>query len=143
MVADSMEAAVVVDSTEAAVAHITAEEGGARVMAAVVDVLTAAQAERHLAHFQGRALMGIAATHMAAGLMARTAADLRQCRLRARASVQRRAALARLRRRATRATLELQITVGPEPQLRGIVRLRLPLHSLEIQDRRLAEPVRL
>jgi hypothetical protein len=66
------------DSMEAAVARITAEEGGTRVIAAVADVLTGVPAEQLRAHFQGRALMGTGATHMADDLTVHTAADLRQ-----------------------------------------------------------------
>lgn len=69
-------------------------------------------------------------------------ADLRQHRPRARASAQRRAVLAR-QWRAILATLELRVTAELEIRLRGIAGLRLPLHSLEIQDRRLAGLVRL
>src|SRR5271156_32184 len=118
-------------------------EAGVTLISMVADVLTAAQAERHRDHFQvqGRELVGIAPT--ARGRTVRMAVDLRQYRLRARGLARHRAVLARLRRRATRATLELQVTVGLGPQLRGIVRVRRPLHFLEIQDRRLAEPVRL
>ncbi|MGA2900560.1 MAG: hypothetical protein ABSF40_10070 [Candidatus Acidiferrales bacterium] len=66
-------------STEAAeAAGITAEEGVTRVIAVVADVLTGVPAEQLRAHFRGRALMGIAATHMAEDLTAHTAADLRQ-----------------------------------------------------------------
>lgn len=121
----------------------TVAEAGVTPISVVAGIRTAVPAERHRAHFQDRALMGIAATHMAAGLMARTAADLRQCRLRARGLARHRAVLARLRRRAILATLELQVTAELAIRLRGIVRLRRPLHFLEIQDLRLAEPVRL
>jgi len=132
--ASTVVAAVVVFTEEVAEAGVTR-------ISVVADVLTAAQAERHRDHFQGRELVGIAPT--VRGRTVRMAVDLRQYRLRARGLARHRAVLARLRRRATRATLELQVTVGLEPQLRGIVRLRRPLHFLGIQDRRLAEPVRL
>src|SRR5271156_4093306 len=137
----SMAEVEVVGSTAAEASMVA--EAGVTPISVVADVLTAAQAERHRDHFQvqGRELVGIAPT--ARGRTVRMAVDLRQYRLRARGLARHRAVLARLRRRATRATLELQVTVGLGPQLRGIVRLRRPLHFLEIQDRRLAEPVRL
>ena len=135
----SMAEVEVVGSTAAEASMVA--EAGVTLISMVADVLTAAQAERHRDHFQGRELVGIAPT--ARGRTVRMVVDLRQYRLRARGLARHRAVLARLRRRATRATLEPQVTVGLEPQLRGIVRLRRPLHFLEIQDRRLAEPVRL
>ena len=79
VVADIGAAVGAVVSTEAAeAAGITAEEGVTRVIAVVADVLTGVPAEQLRAHFRGRALMGIAATHMAEDLTAHTAADLRQ-----------------------------------------------------------------
>ena len=79
VVADMGAAVAAVVSTEAAeAAGITAEEGVTRVIAVVADVLTGVPAEQLRAHFRGRALMGIAATHMAEDLTAHTAADLRQ-----------------------------------------------------------------
>src|SRR5271156_6777551 len=133
-------AAEVVGSTVAAEASMVAE-AGVTLISMVADVLTAAQAERHRDHFQGRELVGIAPT--ARGRTVRMVVDLRQYRLRARGLARHRAVLARLRRRAILATLELQVTAELEIRLRGIVRLRRPLHFLEIQDLRLAEPVRL
>jgi len=64
-------------------------------------------------------------------------------RLRARASAQRRAVLARQWRRAIPATLELRVTAELEIRLRGIAGLRLRLHFLEIQERLLAGLVRM
>ena len=52
-------AAEVAGSTEAVEAS-TAAEAGVTLISVVADVLTAVQAERHRARFQGRALMGIA-----------------------------------------------------------------------------------
>lgn len=77
MVAAVSTEAAAVGST-AAVARITAAEGGTPVIARVADVHTGVPVGQLRAHFQGRALMGIAATHMADVLMARTAADLRR-----------------------------------------------------------------
>src|SRR6202050_4595280 len=71
----------VVPMEAAEAADITVEEEGTRVIAAVA-VLTGAPAEQLRAHSQGRALMGIAATHTVRGLTARMAADLRQAQRR-------------------------------------------------------------
>ena len=140
MAVAGMAAEVAAVSTVAAEASMVAE-AGVTLISMVADVLTAAQAERHRDHFQGRELVGIAPT--ARGRTVRMAVDLRQYRLRARGLARHRAVLARLRRRAILATLELQVTAELAIRLRGIVRLRRPLHFLGIQDRRLAEPVRL
>jgi hypothetical protein len=116
----STEEAVVADSMEAAVART-------RVMAAVADVLTDVPAEQLRAHFQGRALMGIGATHMADDLTVHTAADLRQG--------QRKVVPALLCRREIPATLETRVTAAPETQRRRIVAQPRHQHSLAIQDR--------
>lgn len=127
VVADMGAAVGAVVSTEAAeAAGITAEEGGTRVIAAVADVLTGVPAEQLRAHFQGRALMGIAATHTVRGLTARMAADLRQA--------QRRVVPARLCRRGTPATLEIWVTAAPETPLREIVDQLRHQHSRGIPD---------
>jgi hypothetical protein len=123
----STEEAVVADSMEAAVARTTAAEAGTRVMAAVADVLTDVPAEQLRAHFQGRALMGIGATHMADDLTVHTAADLRQG--------QRKVVPALLCRREIPATLETRVTAAPETQRRRIVAQPRHQHSLAIQDR--------
>jgi hypothetical protein len=117
----------VVPMEAAEAADITVEEEGTRVIAAVA-VLTGAPAEQLRAHSQGRALMGIAATHTVRGLTARMAADLRQA--------QRRVVPARLCRRGTPATLEIWVTAAPETPLRGIADQPRHQHSLAIQDRR-------
>jgi len=116
----STEEAVVADSMEAAVART-------RVMAAVADVLTDVPAEQLRAHFQGRALMGIGATHMADDLTVHTAADLRQG--------QRKVVPALLCRREIPPTLETRVTAAPETQRRRIVAQPRHQHSLAIQDR--------
>ena len=114
-------------STEAAeAADTTAEEGGTRVIAAVADVLMGVPAAQLRAHSQGRALMGIAATHTVRGLTARMAADLRQA--------QRRVVPARLCRRGTPATLEIWVTAAPETPLRGIVDRLGHQHSRGTRD---------
>lgn len=105
---DSTEEAAV-GSTAAAVARITAAEGGTRVIAAADD-LTGVPAEQLRAHFRGRELMGIAATHMADDLTVHTAADLRQG--------QRKVVPALLCRRGIPATLETRVTAAPETQRR-------------------------
>ncbi len=123
-----MAAVAAVDSTEgAAVARITAAEGGTRAIAGVPDVLTDVPAEQLRAHFQGRALMGIGATHMADDLTVHTAADLRQG--------QRKVVPAPLCRRGIPATLETWVTAAPETQRRRIVVQPRHQHSLAIQDR--------
>ena len=121
----AVEAVVPMEAAEAA--DITAEEGGTRVIAAVADVLTGVPAEQLRAHSQGRALMGIAATHTVRGLTARMAADLRQ--------VQRRVVPARLCRRGTPAALGIRVTAAPETPLRGIVDRLGHQHSRGIPDR--------
>src|ERR1700691_4353139 len=111
-VADMVAAVGAVVPMEAAeAADITVEEEGTRVIAAV-SVLTGAPAEQLRAHSQGRALMGIAATHTVRGLTARMAADLRQA--------QRRVVPARLCRRGTSAKLGIWGNAAPETPLRGI-----------------------
>ncbi len=102
--------AAAVGSTAAAVARITAAEGGTRVIAAAADDLTGVPAEQLRAHFRGRELMGIAATHMADDLTVHTAADLRQG--------QRKVVPALLCRRGIPATLETRVTAAPETQRR-------------------------
>ena len=115
-------------STEAAeAAGITAEEGVTRVIAVVADVLTGVPAEQLRAHFRGRALMGIAATHMAEDLTAHTAADLRQG--------QRKVVPVLLCRRGIPATLETRVTAAPETQRRRIVGQPRHQHFLAIQGR--------
>jgi hypothetical protein len=121
-----MAAVEVVPMEAAEEADTTAEAGGTRVIAAVADVLTGVPAEQLRAHSQGRALMGIAATHTVRGLTARTAADRRQ--------VQRRVVPAPLCRRGTPATLEIWATAAPETPLRGIVAQLRPQHSRGIRD---------
>ena len=116
----------VVPMEAAEAADITVEEEGTRVIAAVA-VLTGAPAEQLRAHSQGRALMGIAATHTVRGLTARMAAGLRQ--------VQRRVVPARLCQRGTPATLEIWVTAAPETPQRGIVDQLRHQHSRGIRDR--------
>jgi hypothetical protein len=122
---DSTEEAVVVDST-AVVARITAEEGDARVMAEVADVPTGVPAAQLRAHSQDRALMEIAATHMADGLTARTAADL---------LLERRRVVPALCRHEILATLETLVIAAPETPLRRIVDQPRHQLSLAMQDR--------
>jgi hypothetical protein len=66
-------AAVVAEVSMVAVVEAVftaAAEGATRILVAVVAVPRGVQAERLRAHFQDRALMGVAATHMDRGRMA-------------------------------------------------------------------------